>query len=151
MLCKICGSGSVGKKYSILRFDPPFDIFECGRCGFLFQETGIERAYSYYDRSYYEGNEYYSYMDERKEEAACRVVWNKRFLKWIGWDATGEKPGNFLDVGCSFGGLMKIAEEHLYRPYGVEISGFSGDYSKKRFGEDRVFIGNIEDLELPLS
>ncbi len=149
MACRICGNNFIIKKYMIGRFDPPLIISECKLCRFLFQETDIETAYSYYDSGYYDGQSFYSYMDERKEEAACRVVWKKRFLKWIKWDRTGVKNGNFLDVGCSFGGLMKVAEENGYHSNGIEVSVYSGEYSKKRFGEDSVYIGNVEDVKLP--
>lgn len=151
MECRLCGNENIRIKYRISGFDPAIVIMECPGCGFLFQEIDIGKSNSYYDRGYYEGNSFYSYMDERKEERACRVVWKKRFLKWIGWDRTGLAKGDFLDIGCSFGGLMQVAGDYGYSPFGVEVSDYSGNYSKKRFGESSVIIGNIEEIELPLN
>jgi SAM-dependent methyltransferase len=149
MICRICGSENIGDKYRIVRFDPHFSIKECKRCGFLFQEIDVGKSNSFYGRGYYEGNSFYTYIDERKEEQACRAVWNKRFGKWSGWDRTGPPGGDYLDIGCAFGGLMQVAMEHGYHPYGVEVSEYSGNYTKKRFGAASVFIGNIEEMELP--
>jgi len=149
MICRICGNEIIKEKYVIKKFDPPLFVWKCSRCGFLFQETDSEKASSYYTKEYYEGGAYYSYMDERAEESACRVVWKKRFFKWAGWDMTGIGNGKFLDVGCSFGGLMKVAEEFGYRSYGMEVSVYSGNYSSKRFGKGSVYIGNVENIKLP--
>jgi SAM-dependent methyltransferase len=151
MQCRLCGNEHSIKKYTINRFDPPFLINECAKCGFLFQDAGGDpgRAYSFYDEGYYTGTGAYTYIDERKEEEACRVVWKKRVSKWMKWDRSGKPGGSFLDVGCSFGGLMKVAEESGLKPYGIEVSLYSGAFAKKRFGGDSIFIGSVEDVKLP--
>lgn len=149
MFCRLCGSENIRQKYQINKYNPELVIFECQSCRFLFQELDKKKAYSFYDQGYYEGKNNYSYMDERQDEEACRIVWKKRFEKWENWDKTKSLKKNYLDVGCSFGGLMKAAQEKGYKAYGVEISEYSGDYAKKRFGNDAVLIGNIENIALP--
>ncbi len=148
MECKICKSRNIIEKYKIERFSLPFLVYKCRNCGFLFQEIDEEKAYSFYTRGYYEGKETYSYQDERKNEKFAGYVWRKRIDILARMEKTlGEK--NFLDVGCAFGGLMKVAEEKGYKSYGVEVSEYSGGYAMERFGKDRIFIGSIENIALP--
>ncbi len=149
MPCRLCGYERIGKKYKVCRNDEDLTILKCLKCGFIFREDDKKDASSYYGIGYYKGCSSYSYMDERNDEEACRSVWRKRFLKWKKWDKTGFQNGSFLDVGCSFGGLMNVAAENGYLVSGIDISDYAGDYAKKRFGEGSVSIGNIEDIKLP--
>lgn len=125
-----------------------FDIYECGDCAFQFRDIPEKEAYKFYHEGYYRGKAVFSYIDERQNENASRVVWNARMRRIARYDRSKGKK-SFLDVGCSFGGLMQTAKEHGYEPYGAEVSKYSGNYAARRFGKDRVFIGNIEKLKLP--
>lgn len=147
MFCKLCGSEKINKKYIIEKFNLPFEIFECSICGFMFQNIDREKAYEFYSKEYYTSEQEYSYIDERKNEFYARYVWNSRLnvLRKL----TKAKSKNFLDVGCSFGGLLNVAQEKGFIPYGVEVSDYSGGYAKKRFGNDKIFVGSIEDIDLP--
>ncbi len=148
MDCKLCGSPGAALKFTVRRFDPPFDVYECPRCGFRFRDLSASEACAFYDEAYYTGGKQFAYLDERANEKACRIVWSARVKKLARYDRSrGTK--RFLDVGCSFGGLMQTAAEAGYEAYGAEVSSYSGGYARERFGEDRVFIGNIEDLALP--
>ena len=63
-------------------------------------------------------------------------------------ECTGAVPsGNFLDIGCSFGGLMKAASRY-YVPHGIELSPYAGSHAKELFG-DRVHIGTLADHTFP--
>jgi len=149
MICPLCGAGDTVFKYRIARFTPPFDIYECRACRFQFRDrTGLD-AYSYYDQGYYEGGKEFTYTDERRLEEASRIVWRARMKRLKRRDHSGAEEPAFLDIGCSFGGLMQIAEEQGYRAYGAEVSEYSGGYARKRFGGDRIFTGSIEDIALP--
>lgn len=149
MPCKLCGSLKIKDKYLIERFKPAFKIVQCETCCFEFQSLSSEQASFYYDEAYYNGSAEYSYVDERKLEEASRFVWKRRVRKLKECDQSkAEKPA-FLDIGCSFGGLLQTASEAGYTPYGVEISEYSGAYSRKRFGADKIMTGNIETLPLP--
>ncbi|HOF14792.1 MAG TPA: hypothetical protein PLN01_10765, partial [Spirochaetota bacterium] len=87
-----------------------------------------QAEHSLYDEGYYTGSSDYSYYDERKTERYSQYVWNAR-LQTIHNYVRG---GNFLDVGCSFGGFLHAASQ-LYTPYGIEPSAYSGKYAQKRF------------------
>jgi SAM-dependent methyltransferase len=149
MKCPLCGSAEVSLKYRIERFTPPFDIHECRACRFQFRDRAGLDAYSYYDRGYYEGGNEFTYQDERRLEEASRIVWRARMKRLKRRDRSNSDNPSFLDIGCSFGGLMHVAEEFGYTAYGAEVSDFSGGYARERFGKERIYIGSIEDTALP--
>ncbi|MCB1178865.1 MAG: class I SAM-dependent methyltransferase [Leptospiraceae bacterium] len=94
-----------------------------------------------YSEKYYTGKSEYSYKDERRTEKYDSYVWDariKNIKKFI-------KNGNFLDVGCSFGGLLSRAKQAGFNPYGVEVSEFSSEFTRKK--GIPVFTGNFIDCE----
>ncbi len=149
MDCRICGTPDIPLRYTITKFEPAFDIYRCPRCHFEQQDIDPALAASFYDQAYYQGQKAYSYTDERQQEEASRIVWKKRvrFLKTKDRSKAGQKA--WLDVGCSFGGLMQTAREAGYAPYGVEVSEYSGNYAAQRFGPDRIYTGSIENINIP--
>ncbi|MCX7821613.1 MAG: class I SAM-dependent methyltransferase [Brevinematales bacterium] len=149
MNCRLCCSEEINEKYVINNFNQPIKIFECENCGFMFQEVEKNLAYKFYTEDYYSNKQEYSYLDERKKENFSRYVWEKRVKILKNLEKTKVLDKNFLDVGCSFGGLLQVAKENGFNPYGIEVSDYSGGYAKKRFGSDKIFIGSVEDIDLP--
>ncbi|HEY1406684.1 MAG TPA: class I SAM-dependent methyltransferase [Spirochaetota bacterium] len=101
-----------------------------------FDESTIR---SFYSDSYYTGKAEYSYIDERESYTYSSFVWDAR-LKHI---RRFVKSGNFLDVGCSFGGFLSRASRY-FTPYGIELSEYSSDYARTKFGLN-VFTGTLLD------
>jgi len=93
----------------------------------------------FYKEDYYNGIADYSYCDERGFEKYAFYVWNRRIKKIASYVG----KGNFLDIGSAFGGFLKAASR-CFCPYGIELSEFSGYYSKKIFG-DSIHIGQLND------
>lgn len=81
-----------------------------------------------YDESYYSGRSEYSYKDERKTEKFDAYVWDARLRNIQRF----KKNGNFLDVGCAFGGFLERAKLAGFNPYGIEVSPYSAAYARKR-------------------
>jgi 2-polyprenyl-3-methyl-5-hydroxy-6-metoxy-1,4-benzoquinol methylase len=78
---------------------------------------------NFYSEDYFRGRADYSYIDERDIKKYSAYVWDKRIKiihKYI-------KAGNFLDVGCSFAGLLESAAKH-YTPFGIEISDYAFEH-----------------------
>lgn len=148
MKCRLCGSNHLHLKFSVARFNPALDVYECDNCGFQQLIAEESQAYRFYDEAYYKNQKAYSYLDERENEPASRIVWNARLKRLEKWDHSTAKK-RFLDVGCSFGGLMQTAQSFGYDPFGVEVSPYSGNYASKRFGQNKIFLGNIEEMSLP--
>ncbi|MGC8765684.1 MAG: class I SAM-dependent methyltransferase [Brevinematia bacterium] len=149
MVCRLCQSENVAEKYKISKFSNPFLVYQCNNCGFMFQDTTPENAYAFYNEGYYRKEQEYSYIDEREKERFARYVWKKRFKILKRLEKTTDKVKNFLDVGCSFGGLMQVAKENGYEAYGVEVSEYATRFLRERFGADKIFTGSIEEVNLP--
>jgi len=139
--CPLCSSPDTGFLYRITRYRPSFTVDRCGSCGFIFMNPPFtdEGVKNLYCRDYYSGRAEYSYHDEREIKKFSRHVWNRR-ARVIRRFAP---PGNFLDVGASFGGLMESAEQY-FTAYGIELSPYAGEHAKLKFG-DRVHIGTLDD------
>jgi len=148
MNCRLCGSDRIAPLFRVTRFEPSFEIWHCADCGFRFREIDPADAYGFYGEGYYSGGAAYNYQDERRNEEASRLTWIPRVRKLASADRTGA-PRRFLDVGCSFGGLLRVAREAGYEPWGVEVSDYSGGFAAERFGHDRVVIGSVESVPLP--
>ena len=139
--CPLCASIAVNHKYHIDRYKLKFDVDRCSDCGFifmnpLFTDDVIEEFYS---EDYFRGQADYSYIDEREIKKYSQYVWNKR----IDIIHKYAKEGNFLDVGCSFGGLLESAAEY-YTPYGIELSDYAFSHARKLFGNN-IHHGTLDD------
>lgn len=139
--CPLCKGFDIAQLYNINRFSESFIVERCSSCGFIFMNPPFsdEQINSFYQESYYNGSADYSYLDERKTKYFSRFVWNKRveiLHKHI-------SSGNFLDIGASFGGLMEAAGR-FYKPYGIEISPYSGKAAREITG-GTVHIGTLAD------
>lgn len=55
--------------------------------------------------------------------------------------------GNLLDFGCGPGYLMEEAKEIGFNVYGTEFGEYAANIAKNKFGENRVFVGNIENCK----
>ena len=41
--------------------------------------------------------------------------------------------GNILDVGCSFGFFLKVAQARGWKGFGIEVSEYASEYARKHF------------------
>ncbi len=146
--CTICGGNNIrfferSRKYN-------FDVYMCSDCkiGFRYPMPSKEEIANLYSEGYYNGSSSYSYVDERKVKGSS-FVWRERIRKVVEVYEyyNGRKPENIIDVGCSFGGLLLEASRFGLKPYGVEISRYSGGYARKRGIE--VFEGHLDEVDLP--
>jgi SAM-dependent methyltransferase len=139
--CPLCESTAISHKYRIDNYELKFDTDMCSDCGFIFMNPPLsaETIKSFYTEQYYSGKADYSYIDERRTMKYSAYVWDKR-IKVI---HRYVKRGNFLDVGASFGGLMKSAEKY-FTAYGIEISEYSASHASGRFA-GRIHHGTLDD------
>jgi 2-polyprenyl-3-methyl-5-hydroxy-6-metoxy-1,4-benzoquinol methylase len=139
--CPLCGCAEIKEKYRIERYSLHFNTDVCMSCGFIFMNPLFDDSTikSLYSQEYYSGKADYSYIDERSIKKYSAYVWDSRVKvihKYI-------KSGNFLDVGCSFGGFLESASIY-YTPYGIEMSEYSCAHAKQLFGE-RIHCGTLKD------
>lgn len=139
--CPLCGSGTIERRFRIERYRPAFTVDRCESCGFMFMNPRLNDSAlrALYGEDYYTGKAEYSYHDEREAERYSAHVWNKR-IEVLRRHVPG---GNLLDVGSSFGGLLKAAAHH-YTPHGIEISDYAGGHSRSLLG-NAIHIGTLAD------
>ncbi|EKO50243.1 MULTISPECIES: class I SAM-dependent methyltransferase [Leptospira] len=117
-------------------------IYLCLSCGLQTQYPRPEPS-QLYTEEYYSGNANFSYRDERQTEKFDRYVWKARIKNIQKFKSNGE----FLDVGCSFGGFLNCAQEAGFQVTGVEISSYSAEVAKSR--GLKVYTGEFLDVDLP--
>ncbi len=139
--CPLCGSIAVNNMYHIDRYKLKFDVDTCGDCGFIFMNPLFtdDMIDQFYSEDYFSGRADYSYIDEREIKKYSQYVWNKR----IDVIHSYVKDGNFLDVGCSFGGLLESASKY-YTPFGIELSDYAFSHAEKLFGKN-IHHGTLND------
>ncbi len=138
--CPLCGHHKISRIHSINYKAADLYIFACSRCGFQFMNPAPDdgSVSSMYTDGYYSGNAEYTYHDERKTEKYSSYVWKARLQTIRRW----AESGNFLDIGCSFGGFLKQASDY-FSPFGIEISKYAADYAANR--GITVHTGSITD------
>jgi 2-polyprenyl-3-methyl-5-hydroxy-6-metoxy-1,4-benzoquinol methylase len=139
--CPLCKSSKLKLHYIIKKYNPQFKVNKCSGCGFIFMNPRFSDSIlrDLYSENYYSGNAEYSYYDERDAEKYSQYVWKKRIeviRQYV-------DCGNFLDVGCAFGGFLKTASEHFI-PFGIELSEYSGNHAKSLFGNN-IHLGSLAD------
>jgi len=128
--CNLCGkSQGQSSLYSITRFSEPFNIIRCDECG-LISQYPIPKE-DFYNEGYYEGSSDYCYVND-KDDLVIRKLENTRrisnitdFLPLIG----SEEP-RLLDIGCSFGSLVRSAIDYGWIADGLETSKYVQDNVK---------------------
>ena len=130
MNCPLCGKDSMPyNKFSMSNIS--FSVRKCLLCEAMFQADLHKNRDYLYNQEYYTSEAGYYYYDERKNFLAAKAVWDariKNIRKFI-------PRGNFLDVGCSFGGLLHSASQ-FFSSVGLDVS----DYAVK---EAEKFKGSI--------
>ncbi len=143
--CPLCGGTRLEFFREIHSCNPRFKTDHCRECGFIFMNPRLKRSIikNFYTSDYYAGLAGYSYQDERKAPDHFSHVWDRRIRvirKYI-------KEGNFLDVGCSFGGFLKAASKYFV-PHGIELSSYAAGHAKSVLG-DSVHAGTLADHPFP--
>ncbi|PNV73572.1 class I SAM-dependent methyltransferase [Leptospira inadai serovar Lyme] len=140
--CPLDGTCRWERLYTSEYSDFKLPIRICKTCG-LQAQFPRPLPEELYTEDYYTGSQGFTYRDERATEKFDRYVWFARLANI----AKFRSEGNFLDIGCSFGGFLNCARERGYVPYGVEIS----PYSAKQAGMRgiKIWQGQFLDADLP--
>ena len=136
MNCHICESNDIKKLF----LKDKFSFLMCKRCGLVFispQPTADEAERIY-------GTDYYkSWKLDGPEKDSGRYNKMLTFDKWLNEIERYKTAGEILDVGCATGFFLEAAEKRGWAPSGVEISKYSSEVARKRFGS-RVFTGTLD-------
>lgn len=118
MICPFCKTPA-NYIFTIDRFSPSFDIYQCIFCKLLIKKQ--DQEINYYNEQYYSGKGNYFYIDERKYKQYFKEVWNARIQTIKKYKPP---PAKVLDVGCSFGGFVETFLENQYDAEGIDISDY---------------------------
>jgi len=133
--CILCGSEELlyfSKKDS-------YDFFRCKKCGLIFVypqpdlKTLISNFYS----------EKFAYHAKLSKDLNAIKSYNKKFIKIIDKLARLKSQGSLLDVGCSNGEFMFLAERAGFKTIGVEVNKDTANIAKNN--GLRVFNGTLEE------
>ncbi len=58
------------------------------------------------------------------------------------------RTGRLLDVGCSYGAFLQIAEQHGWEAHGIELSAVAAEFARRERGL-RVTEGTLEQTSFP--
>jgi 2-polyprenyl-3-methyl-5-hydroxy-6-metoxy-1,4-benzoquinol methylase len=139
--CEVCASS---------RFEPMFEKLEhrfvrCGDCGLerISPQPSDETLAKIYGAHYYDA---WGLHDNEDTVATLK----KRTFKYVLDKLPAPAPGTkLLDCGAATGFLLEVAQERGYEPYGLELSEFGAAEIARKFGEDRVFCGELPRAEFP--
>lgn len=140
MECPVCCSKQVEIKFNLT---DEHQVLSCLACGveFLFPQLSDEALKKLYSENYYQS---WGIQDEQENESTkqMKIATFRLRLRLIKQFISS---GKILDVGCATGYFLEAAKEENFQPYGVEFSEYSSALAKKKFGEQNIFCGTLEE------
>jgi len=139
--CNLCNSTDYSDLYKV----GSHCIVKCSKCGLVYENprpTIQELQNS--NLSIYASNEYEQmYLDYRE---LLSERFHKRLTEIGQWVSSG---GRLMDIGCSFGLFLKIAESFdIWECMGVEVNEKTAEYARGRLGLN-VVTGQLGHLKFP--
>ena len=135
--CNLCQSDDFKKLYVI----NAFDIVKCRKCGLVYTnpQPGLEDI-----------KRFYKEKDAHIDPAEERDIFIQRFKRIIKTIERfkGKGKGKLLDIGCSYGYFLKLAEEYGWEGYGVEISDYVSRYCREELNLN-IFTGGLSEAHYP--
>lgn len=143
--CPVC-AGAAGRQREVVRAGT---VAECAACGSWFRipRPTWDELVGIYDQHYYD-----SWGHDDDEEIA-RVTKRATFaplLDEIARLLSGtDGPVRILDVGAATGALLGLARERGWEPHALELNPYAAGVLRERFGDDRVFVGELPACPFP--
>ncbi|MCC7492246.1 MAG: class I SAM-dependent methyltransferase [Fimbriimonadaceae bacterium] len=111
--------------------------YRCRQCGFWVSELLVDpEVYATEDYGADYQHSYYGRSIARKLKTS--------YYRWNVIEAVKPGPGSFLDVGCSYGTMLKAGAERGWSTHGVDIAPAMIDYAKT-VGQD-VRLGSLTKI-----
>ncbi|UCF08778.1 MAG: class I SAM-dependent methyltransferase [Thermoplasmata archaeon] len=133
--CNLCNRSSS----NIIFNKNGYDLVKCPSCGLVYvgnppSAAEIKRLYTY-EAGYHIGC---------KDDSTDLERWFHRAEKYYDLIAYHKTGGRILDIGCGGGLFLKVAKDHGWETYGVEISSDTSSHARQRYGLD-VTTGTLEE------
>jgi SAM-dependent methyltransferase len=134
--CILCGSTKYDNFYKL----NSYSLVRCSSCSLIrVSPTHDEQEREKISQSIYSSSDY---RERYFKDKRFFKRWFNAKLKII--ERHKQEKGKILDIGCSYGFCLEVAEKRGWDVYGIEINPITGGYAKDKFG-DKVFIGKIEN------
>lgn len=155
-ICNLCGSqesitlyaGSIAdvecsasRYYSSSRkYAYHFPIVQCASCklvrsGWMDDEATLRSIYSQIEDPDYEVE-----VDNRMRTGKSYLGWISRFCN---------EPRCLLDIGCSTGIFLYLANQKGWKVFGLEPSNWAASIASHRVLSDEISIGTLEEADFP--
>ncbi len=134
--CPVCGS---------THFDPLFEkkgepFVRCQNCGLML--INPRPVYDHVINTYDD-----DYSDFYIKKANKKMARFKRWAKSV--QKLGARKGRWLDIGCSAGFVVKVAQGLGYDAYGVDVESHGIEFAQSTLGLKNVSQGMLEDKNYP--
>lgn len=93
------------------------------------------------------GAHYYDAWGLHDNEDTVANLKRRTFKYVLGKLDTPRNGAKLLDCGAATGFLLEVAKGLGYEPYALELSEFGSKAIADKFGENRVFCGELQDLQ----
>ena len=133
--CPICGSGTFTHLFT--KDHEPF--VKCNDCDLVLinPRPVFQQVLMTYDHAY---SEYYANKAIKKL---------RRFRRWVYRAKKLVSKGRWLDVGCSIGLVVKVANEAGFEGYGVDLEEWGVAYARNHLKLPNIQQGFLEDQNYP--
>jgi SAM-dependent methyltransferase len=138
--CPVCRSDEAEPLWAV-RGSPDYRVALCRSCEARFLEPQPTEAHlrGLYSKSYYDA------WGSLENSGSIRDMKLSTFNLRLDLIKKYKQRGNVLDVGCATGFFLEAARTAGFTPFGVELSDYSSKIAKRKFGEEAVFEGVLED------
>lgn len=140
-ICMVCGN----HRHRVAFRKNNIDILECQICGMIFVHPSptLVQQKQFYEKKHQEGT-YHVCLSE-KGERLKRLLSEYRWKYYVSPYLT-IPAGRLLEIGCSAGYFLEVANSNGWETFGVEISTEAAREAQKIFG-DNIVVGDFLELE----
>jgi len=105
------------------------NVVRCNKCRLFYRNPRLSDV-----------DEISKYRDQDYEDSLCPSLHESRKEIFVtGLKKLESFKGKILDIGCSDGFFLKLAQQRGWKTYGIEISNFFLRRARKKLGDEHVF------------
>jgi 2-polyprenyl-3-methyl-5-hydroxy-6-metoxy-1,4-benzoquinol methylase len=142
-ICPVCNNKKIICIYK--RIYGLKKLLKCEVCGlyFIWPKPILSENKQLYTKEYY--NRWA--LKDLRHEGLVKVK-HATFRRILDIVEKYKNVDSLLDIGCSFGYFLELAEDRGWDSYGIEISEYAAKEAIKKIGVGKVTTGNFMDLSL---
>lgn len=129
-----------------------FRVCRCEQCGLVRLDPRLAEAQlaEFYERDYFSGEHATGYDSYERDQQ----LYEKTFARRIKLICHYKSTGRLLDIGCSLGYFLNVADRSGFEVFGIDVSAYAVEHCQTRFPgrvrqgllESRLFAPNFFDV-----